>query len=115
MKTICVMCPLGCPLDIEEVGDEIKVVGNTCKRGEVYGKAEYTRPVRSVTTLVRTASGEVVSVKTSAPVPKDKIFDIIALIGSLVVSDDVAIGDVALENALDLGVDIVVTGTPTSN
>ena len=28
MKTTCIMCPVGCELTIEKVGDEIKVTGN---------------------------------------------------------------------------------------
>lgn len=37
MKTICIMCPMGCPLDINKVDGKIVVTGNTCKRGEIYG------------------------------------------------------------------------------
>ena len=37
MKTVCIMCPMGCELTIEKVKGEIKVSGNTCLRGETYG------------------------------------------------------------------------------
>lgn len=44
MKTICIMCPMGCPLEIENNNGQIKVSGNTCKRGEIYGAQEFTAP-----------------------------------------------------------------------
>ena len=114
MNTICIMCPMGCPLSIEEVNGEVVVTGNTCKRGQIYGVEEFTHPKRAVTTLVKTADGCVVSVKTSNTVPKEKIFDIVKAIGELTAPSDVQIGDVLACDLLELGVDIVVTGTAKS-
>lgn len=110
MNTICIMCPMGCPLTVEESGGEIKVSGNTCKRGEVYGRDEYTHPKRAVTSLVKMKSGGVASVKTSASIPKERIFDVVNFIGSLTVSDDVKIGDAVAANVLGLDVDLLITG-----
>lgn len=110
MNTICIMCPMGCPLSIEKDGDEIIVEGNTCKRGEKYGKDEFTSPKRAITTLVNLKSGGVASVKTTDCVPKHRIFDVVSAIGKITAPDDVKIGDVVLEDILGLGVDVVVTG-----
>ena len=93
MKTICINCPMGCPLEITEEDGKITVRGYTCKRGLDYGVSEYTAPVRTVTTLMRTSDGGVVPVKTSRPVPND-------------------IGCVVEHDILALGADIVVTGRP---
>ncbi len=112
METICIMCPMGCPLNIEKDGDKIAVTGNTCKRGETYGIEEFTHPRRSVTTLVRMQNGGVASVKTSNTIPKERIFDVINEIGKLTVSDKVKIGDIVAYNVLGLGADVVVTGRP---
>ena len=47
----CICCPMGCALNIEMENNEIvKVIGNTCKRGDTYARAEIVRPVRMVTT-----------------------------------------------------------------
>ena len=110
MNTICIMCPMGCPLKIEEINGEVVVFGNTCKRGAMYGKEEYTHPKRCVTTLVEMKSGSVASCKTSTTVPKERIFDVVNFIGKLKVSDDVKIGDVVAKDVLGLGADVVITG-----
>lgn len=49
----CIGCPLGCSLTVTIENDEIKVTGNTCKRGEAYAKKEVTDPKRIVTSTVR--------------------------------------------------------------
>lgn len=114
MNTICIMCPMGCPLHIEEVNGEVVVSGNTCKRGQLYGIEEYTHPKRSVTTLVKTADGGVVSVKTSGTVPKERIFDVVGEIGKITAPSDAQIGDTLSTDLLGLGVNVIVTGTPKS-
>ena len=45
----CIMCPLGCSLVATKDGDEIKVTGNNCQRGEIFAKEELTCPMRIVT------------------------------------------------------------------
>jgi CxxC motif-containing protein len=67
--------------------------------------------MRSLTTSVKVEGGAhpVVPVKSSAPVPKDKMFDCMKEINAVTVKAPVKIGDVVIENILDLGVDIVAT------
>ena len=108
------MCPMGCGLEIEKVGDEVRVSGNTCKRGEAYGKAEFIHPVRTVTTLVKLEDGSVASCKTDAPVPKERVSDVVAYIGALTLGKDVKIGDRFHAHLDGLDTDIIITGTPTS-
>lgn len=114
MKTICIMCPMGCPLDINEVNGEVIVQGNTCKRGADYGKQEYTLPKRVVTTLIRAGKG-VQPVKTDGLVPKDKIFDILSQIESIRLPEPLPMHSVVVANIADTGVDVVVTGEPVSS
>lgn len=109
---ICVSCPLGCPIEVEiENGEVVSVTGNTCKRGDAYARSEITNPVRSLTTSVKVENGlhPVVPVKSSGPVPKDKMFDCMKEINSVTVKAPVKIGDIVIENILGLGVDIVAT------
>ena len=106
----CIVCPKGCQLKVELEGKNIlSVSGYTCKRGEEYARAECTSPVRTVTTTVRCKDGAVVAVKTSSPIPKSMIFDVMREINALTADNNVKIGDVVIANVLDTGSDIVVT------
>lgn len=109
---VCVSCPLGCPIEVEiENGEVISVKGNTCKRGDAYARSEVTNPVRSLTSTVKVEGGihPVVPVKSSAPVPKDKMFECMKEINSACVKAPVKIGDKVIENVCGLGVDILAT------
>ncbi len=109
---ICVACPLGCPIEVEvEDSQVVGVKGNTCKRGDEYARAEVTNPVRSLTTSVKVEGGlhPVVPVKSSGAIPKGKMFQCMEVINSVTIKAPVKIGDVVIENILDLGVDIVAT------
>lgn len=109
---VCVSCPLGCPIEVEiENGQVISVRGNTCKRGDAYARTEVTNPVRSLTTSVKVEGGihPVVPVKSSGPVPKDRMFDCMKEINGAVMKAPVKIGDVVIENICGLGVDIIAT------
>lgn len=104
----CIMCPMGCQLTAQIDGKNILVSGNTCVRGENYAKEEVTSPKRIVTSLVKTVDG-VLPVKTTDPVPKAMIFDVVNEINKLVLKKG-KIGDVVIKNILGTGVDIVITG-----
>lgn len=112
-ELICINCPLGCALTVTlENGEVVSVAGNTCKRGEVYGRKEVTNPTRIVTTSVPvdgSATERMLSVKTAHDVPKDKIFDVMTALSGVRAQAPVAIGDVVLANVCDTGVDVVAT------
>ena len=109
----CINCPLGCQLTVEiEAGEVVRVTGNTCKRGEVYGRKEVTNPTRIVTSSVPVLGSEterMVSVKTATDIPKDKIFDVMAALRHVSVVAPVHIGDVIVADVAQTGVDIVAT------
>lgn len=109
----CINCPLGCALRVEldEDGRVLSVSGNTCKRGEDYGRREVTAPSRTVTSTVRVLDGDapVAPVRTKGDVPKEKIFDCMAAIRGAAVRAPVKIGDVAVKDIAGTGVDVIVT------
>ena len=86
----CINCPLGCALTVTIDGDNITVAGNTCPRGEVYGKKEVTDPMRTVTSTVPVSGGDIarVPVKTASDIPKGKIFDVMGDIHKARVKSD---------------------------
>ena len=109
---VCIRCPLGCNITVETEGTDIKnITGNTCPRGADYVTKELTDPRRIVTSLVRVKCGElpVVSVKTAADIPKDKIGDCIKALKEIELTAPVRMGDVVAENVCGTGVKIVTT------
>ncbi len=106
----CIVCPKGCPLTVETVdGKEIKVIGNTCKRGEEYAISECTHPMRTLTTTAPVEGGGVVPVKTNAPVPKEMLFKCMDEINKTVVPAGTPLGFTVIKNILDTGADVVTT------
>ena len=106
---VCIVCPRGCSLRIDE---NLVVDGNFCKRGEIYAKNEVTNPIRTITSSIRVNNRDdvLVSVKTSNPVPKGRIMEVMEEINKISVSAPTHIGDVVIHNVLGLeGVDIVIT------
>lgn len=105
----CIICPRGCGLTVEETADGLKVLGNVCPRGEKYAIEECTHPVRTVTSFIRVENREdtMVSVKTSAPIPKESMFEAMKMIRSAKAAAPVAIGDVLLADVF--GADIIAT------
>lgn len=107
-ELVCIICPRGCYLSVD---DNLNVTGNFCPRGEKYAKSELTNPVRTITSFVKTTSKThpTCSVKTSSPIPKDKMFLVMKEINKVVVNAPTKIGDIVIKNVLGLGVDIIST------
>jgi CxxC motif-containing protein len=107
----CIVCPKGCELTVrfDDRGEIESISGHTCRRGESYARTECTAPVRTVTTTVRCECGDVVSVKTSCPVPKELVFEVMAAINAVVAPDRVKIGDVIIAGVCGTDADVVAT------
>lgn len=110
-EMICIVCPVGCHLSIDT--DSLEVSGNKCPRGEKYARIEITNPTRVVTSTVKVNSvlQRRVSIKTTDAIPKEKIFELMAMLDSVDLKVPVKIGDVVLENVFDTGENVVVTMT----
>lgn len=111
-KLTCIICPRGCELDVtlSDSGEVTSVTGQGCKRGEGYAIAECTHPVRTLTSTVRSTDGGVYPVKTDGAIPKEMLFEAMALINGTIAAADLAIGDTVIENLLGTGVNVIVTG-----
>ncbi len=104
----CIICPRGCQLKAETDGKRVlSVTGYFCPRGKKYAEDECTAPMRTVTSTVKTSPCGVISVKTSRPIPKDKVFDCMKLINDAVVILPVSSGDVIIKDVF--GADIIAT------
>ena len=109
-ELICIVCPKGCHLKVDEENG-FAVTGNACPRGAEYGKMELTHATRVVTSTVRCAGGLYprCPVKTDRPIPKGKIFEVMAALDGITLSAPVAVGQVVLENVCGTGANIVAT------
>ncbi len=109
-ELICIVCPRGCHLTVDEDKD-YAVTGNHCPRGEVYAKKECTHPTRVLTSSVKIegSSQNMVSVKTSCDIDKDKIFDVMQVIETLVVQAPVHRGQVLVSHICDTDANLIVT------
>ena len=108
----CIVCPNGCDLSVEiQDGKVLSVSGNRCKRGVTWVKQEVTDPHRVVTSSVVVRGGvmPLCSVRTSDPVPKDRIPDVMAVIRTIVRDAPVSPGDVLVTDLLGLGVSLIAT------
>ena len=107
-KLICITCPRGCHLEVDEA---MNVKGNFCPRGAKYAVDELTNPKRMVTSTVRVEGHAMkrLPVMTSQPIPKGKIFDVMAEIQKITVTEALPIGSVIIKNVCGLDADIVST------
>lgn len=109
-ELICIVCPRGCRLQVDET-DGYRVTGNSCPRGEEYGKMELTSPTRTLTSTVavRGAAYPRCPVKTTKPIPKGLIFEAMQTLDGLELTAPVALGQVAVANVCGTGADFVTT------
>ena len=111
-ELLCIQCPLGCPITVtmDDDGNIQSVRGNTCKNGEAYAISECTNPKRTLTTIIPVEGGTIpVSVRSEAPVDKDKVFDCLKLLRAVKAPRGVRIGDVIARNVLGTGINIIAT------
>jgi CxxC motif-containing protein len=108
----CIICPRGCELRValSDSGEVLAVKGNACARGETYANTECTSPMRTVTSTVRFKDGGIAPVKTSTPVPKSKVRDVMERINAARPEGTPAIGDVVIRGVAETDSDVVITG-----
>lgn len=112
-KVICVTCPKGCTLEVTRDGNTVVSVVNGCKRGHEYAQQELTDPRRMVATSVRVKGGlhPLLPVYTSAPFPKPRISELLAVLREVEVEAPIKLDDIVLKNVLDSGLDIYASRT----
>ena len=108
----CILCPNGCDINVEiENGKFVSAEGNRCPKGLGYVKQELESPMRTIASSVLVKDGvlPLASVRTTAPIPKDRIFDVMAEIRKVVLTAPVEEGEKIIENVCNLSSDIIVT------
>jgi len=111
MELTCINCPVGCRLQVTVQNREVvSVTGNQCKRGEKYARQECIAPQRMITAVIPVqGSAMPLSVKTCAPIPKERIFDCMQALSRVKLTAPVTAGTVILTDICGTGVDIIAT------
>lgn len=111
-EMICIVCPMSCHLNVKMENHQItEITGNSCPRGAKYAKEELLEPKRIVTSTVVLKNARLtrLPVSTSAPIPKNKIKDVMKQINKLKVKAPVKRNDILIENVCRTGVSIIAT------
>lgn len=108
-ELICIVCPRGCHLTVDE--ETLEVRGNSCPKGEEYGKNEVSNPMRTVTGSVAIVGGihARLAVRTDKPVSKSKIFEIMDVLHAFTANSPVKRGEALIKNVCGTGADIIAS------
>ena len=111
-KMTCIICPNGCDLEAQVADGKCESVsGNLCSKGAQYAAQEVEEPKRTIASSVTVKNGvlPLTSVRLNRAVPKEKIFDVMEAVRRIVLNAPVHAGDIAAEDVLGLGSDLIVT------
>ncbi len=109
---VCIVCPRGCRLRVDSSRD-YEVTGNACPRGIPYGKQEAKAPMRTVTSSMKIIGSDVLRcpVKTSEPIPKEMMQEVVDASKSVVLRAPIHMGDRVLANVAGTGANLIATRT----
>ncbi|KYK29289.1 molybdopterin oxidoreductase [Thermoplasmatales archaeon SG8-52-1] len=99
----CIVCPIGCKILIKTNGKQCEILkGSKCKKGTDYARNEALDPRRMLTSSILVNNGEwpLVSVKSSKPVPKGKVFSVLKEIKKTKVNAPVKSGQIIIKQKL---------------
>ena len=81
----CVLCPRGCRVRTTILGH---VKGNRCEKGAAYARQEAKEPKRVLTTTLKRGDGTLLAVKSSAPVPRDRLREFAARLQTMTIRSE---------------------------
>ena len=109
----CIMCPIGCELEIELTGEQLQIKGNKCDKGLEFAREELLDPQRNLATSVPVNGKhfKMVSVRLNKRVPRPKLFDILNEISKLRLNSPIKRGQVLIQDVAETGADVIATRT----
>jgi len=110
---LCIICPEGCEIEVEEHDGTYTFSEGICRRGQDYARQEIRNPVRTLTSTVPIADGDVrmLPVRAADPIPKPLMHKAMAEIKSIHAVAPVAIGDTIIPDLAGTGIALVATRT----
>ena len=107
---VCIECPLSCEIElIEEGGKILEISGDRCKKGKGYVVAEFTNPLRIMTTTVRIEDGilPVLPVRSEGFIPKVLMKKCVKELAKVKIKAPIKCEEVICTNILNTGINIV--------
>ena len=111
-EVTCILCPMGCRASVTTEGrDRIRVENVECQRGREYAVNELKAPKRDFFTTVRVTGARipVCPVRTTRPIPKERIGESNHALAKVVLQTPIRAGQTIVKNFLGLGVDVIAT------
>ena len=111
---VCVVCPIGCEIDVVHDGDKIiSMEGNKCEKSEEFVRQELIEPMRILTTTVRIqgARWAVIPVRSDKAVPKRLFPRIMKQLRRIKLQAPVSMLDVVGKDSVGTGANIIATRT----
>jgi CxxC motif-containing protein len=111
---VCVVCPVGCEIDVVHDGSRIiSVEGNRCEKSEEFVRQELIEPMRILTTTVRIQGSRwlVMPVRTDRAVPKRLFPRIMKRLRRIQLQAPVNMLDVVVSDVLRTGTNVIASRT----
>ena len=112
-RLLCIVCPEGCEMDIDEKDGNLVFPKGICRRGQEYARQELYNPCRVLTTTVPVRGGEIamLPVRTSQPIPKAKLIEAMQQIANIEGKVPVKTGEVICRDIASTGVSLIACRT----
>jgi len=109
----CIMCPLGCELEVKIQGEQAEVAGNKCEKGIEFAIEEILSPQRNLATSVPIDGKhyKTLSVRLSQRVPRHQLFPILKEIATLRPMPPIKCEQILIKNVLGTNSDVIATRT----
>ena len=111
---VCVVCPIGCEIDVVHDGSKIiSMEGNKCEKSEEFVSQELIEPMRILTTTVRIQGSRwpVIPVRTDKSVPRRLFPRIMKQLRRIKLQSPVSMMDVVVSDILHTGANVITTRT----
>ena len=111
-RMTCILCPIGCVMEVGFTNGETYVSENKCKQGIKYARTELVAPRRTLTTTVRVYKNgkkNTAPVRTDGDIPKHLLFDAMNELNKIEINHPAPRGTAVVKNLLGTGVDAVLT------
>ena len=113
---VCVVCPIGCEIDVVHDGSKIiSMEGNKCEKSVEFVTQELIEPMRILTTTVRIQGSKwaVIPVRTDKTVPKRLFPCIMKQLKHIKLQAPVNMLEVVVRDVLGTGANIIATRNMT--